>query len=315
MPLDPGDPHYRAEVIPASIDTLGRRLCTYYGVGLDHRGDRGNLIHTSGYHRSRAWILNSPDSAHGAGDYSIQLAVDKQGPQDDVSAEDFTPADWGTPDNRAKMRAMTKRAIEACQRNDPRMAAVREVAGTLDGSHVVTYDHARQQFKTPFDSSHLDHLHLSFFRGKARDDHTGVFEVLTDTGGNAVSQMLICKFTDNASVFLTDLKTSRAVSSTGELAQLWSFHHTGELDLMPRNKAADGSDVVASFPPDWKAAVLGVLLGEVPAGFEQYAPPAPANQPVQVDADAVAQALVANPALGQLIEDRSFAGSQRAESQ
>lgn len=178
MPLDPGDRYYRAEQISPTIAAMEAPLCKAFGVGLDHFGSKGNTVHTSGYHRSRNWILHSPDSAHGSGDYSIQLAADKTGNGDDISAFDFTPGAWGTADNRAKMRAMTQRLLTACQRRDPRVANLREFAGTLDGSHVVTWDCSRNAFKAPFDSSHLDHVHGSIYRSKTRADHSGIVSVL-----------------------------------------------------------------------------------------------------------------------------------------
>lgn len=178
MPLDTTDPYYRAEVIPGPIAAIGVALCARYHVGPDHFGVRGNVRHTSGYHRSRRWVLNSADSAHGSGDYSVTLAADKTGVADDCSAFDFTPATWGTADNRAKMRTLTQRLVAACQARDPRVWNVREVAGTLDGTTVVTWDCSRNAFKSPFDSSHLDHLHGSIYRSRTRADQSGIVSVM-----------------------------------------------------------------------------------------------------------------------------------------
>lgn len=177
MPLDPGDPYYRAELISPQIAAMEAPLCQAYRVGLDHFGSKGNTVHTSGYHRSRNWVLHSPDSAHGSGDYSVQLAADN-GNGDDVAAFDFTPGVWGSADNRAKMRVLTQRLVTACQTHDPRVANLREVAGTLDGSHVVTWDCSRNAFKTPFDSSHLDHVHGSIYRTRTRWSQAGIVSVM-----------------------------------------------------------------------------------------------------------------------------------------
>ncbi len=177
MPLDPGDPYYRAELISPTIAAMEHPLCDAFGVGLGNFGSKGNENHLSGYHRSRNWILHSPDSAHGSGDYSVQLGLDR-GNNDDVAAFDFTPGVWGSSDNRAKMKVITRRVIEAMQAHDPRVANLREFAGTLDGSHVVTYDQSRNAFKTPFDSSHLDHGHGSIYRSKTRADHSGIVAVM-----------------------------------------------------------------------------------------------------------------------------------------
>lgn len=177
MTINPNDGYYKAEQTSPTILAMRAQLCAAYGVGVDHFGAKGNLAHSSGYHRSRNWILNSPDSPYRSRDYSVLLAADK-GNDDDVAAVDFTPAEWGTPDNTAKMIAITRRVITAMQDDDPRVAALREFAGTLDGEHVVTYDHSRHAFKTPFDSSHLHHGHGSIYRTMTRVDHSGIVSVM-----------------------------------------------------------------------------------------------------------------------------------------
>jgi len=177
MALDPSDPYYRAELISPTIAAMEEPLCSAFGVGLGNFGSKGNTVHTSGYHRSRNWVLHSRDSAHGSGDYSVQLAADNGNP-DDVAAFDFTPGVWGSADNRSKMRLITRRLLDACQAHDPRVANLREFAGTLDGSNVVTWDCSRNAFKTPFDSSHLDHVHGSIYRSKTRANHSGIVSVI-----------------------------------------------------------------------------------------------------------------------------------------
>lgn len=177
MSINPNDGRYKAEQTSASIMAMRAPLCAAYGVGPGNFGAKGNLSHDHGYHRSLNWVLHSPDSRYGAGDYSATLAADKGNP-DDVAAVDFTPGEWGSPDNRRKMIAITARMLDALKRNDPRVSAVREFAGTLDGVRVVTYDHARQAFKTPFDASHLDHGHTSIYRTMTRVDHSGIVSVM-----------------------------------------------------------------------------------------------------------------------------------------
>jgi len=178
MPLDPGDPYYLAEDISPTIAAMEHPLCDAFGVGLGNFGSKGNLTHYSGYHRSRNWILHSPDSRWGSSDYSVQLSADNGDHDDDVSAFDFTPGVWGSSDNRAKMLLLTQRLLTACQNHDPRVANLREFAGTLNGTSVVTWDCSRNAFKTPFDSSHLDHIHGSIYRSKTRADHSGIVAVL-----------------------------------------------------------------------------------------------------------------------------------------
>jgi hypothetical protein len=184
MAVDANDPAYRAEIVPSTIKTLGRQCCSHWGVGLTAFGDRGNLQHTSGYHRSRRYNL-----AHAPGNYSVQLQADRAGDPNWIAAFDFTPAIWGSPANRSSMTIITKRMRAAAKARDPRVAALREFAGTEDGRTVVTIDMQTGGDRAPFDSSHLDHGHGSLFRARAADDHTGIFEVMAGIPAKGGSDM------------------------------------------------------------------------------------------------------------------------------
>jgi hypothetical protein len=186
MALSPTDPAYRAEVVPNSVDVLGKRLCVAYQRPAAAFGAKGNLTHYSGYHRSRRWILNSPDSRYGERDYSVLRDLDRGGDEDWVSAFDFTPGEWGSRRNRELMVELTGRVYAAAKARDPRVSVLREFSGTLDGKTVVTFNCADGSLKSPFDSSHLDHGHGSFWRARAADDHSGLLAVLI--GGDDMSQ-------------------------------------------------------------------------------------------------------------------------------
>lgn len=179
MPLNPNDTYYRRESTPISITALGVGLRSAFGAAPGSFGSKGNLVHTSGYHRSRAWVLNSPDSRYGSRDYSVQQSLDRGGDDDWICAFDFTPAEWGTERNRELMVLITKRVRAAARARDPRLANLREFAGTEDGIHVVTFNCSDGSAKTPFDSSHLDHGHGSFWRSRASNSHAGILEVMT----------------------------------------------------------------------------------------------------------------------------------------
>lgn len=128
----------------------------------------GNTAHKSGYHRSRNWInVNGEDD-----DYSIQAAADKAGPGDACSGLDISwPLDY--------MKLVTSRMIDACQLNDPRIHALREIIGTLDGRNVCGYNRIASgsgtRSKIGFvatgfaDPSHLWHNHFSILRQYADD--------------------------------------------------------------------------------------------------------------------------------------------------
>lgn len=178
MPISATDVRYLAEIEPAAIKTMAGPLCAAYGVGLTAFGCKGNLVHSSGYHRSYNWIVDSPDSRYRLDDYSVRQSLDTSGDRNVCSAFDFVPGPWGTADNRQRMREITGRVLAAAKARDPRLAALREFAGTLDGRNVVTFNCADGGLKSPFDSSHLDHVHGSFWRSRAGRDHGGIVEIM-----------------------------------------------------------------------------------------------------------------------------------------
>jgi hypothetical protein len=99
-----------------------------------------------------------------------------------VSAFDFTPGVWGSAENRHRMVAITMRVHAAARARDPRLADLREFAGTEDGQTVVTFNCADGSAKSPFDSSHLDHCHGSLWRGRADRDHSSIVAVMLGEG-------------------------------------------------------------------------------------------------------------------------------------
>jgi hypothetical protein len=180
--ISPTDRYYKAEVVPQSVKDLGGALCSAYGRPATAFGAKGNLAHDSGYHRSRAWVLRSPDSQYKTRDYSVLRDLDKGGDEDWVSAFDFTPDVWGSKRNRELMAQLTGRVYAAAKARDPRVAVLREFAGTLDGRNVITFNCADGSLKSPFDASHLDHGHGSLWRALAANDHGGLVAVMLGTG-------------------------------------------------------------------------------------------------------------------------------------
>lgn len=258
MSLDVTNVWYRAEVVPQSQKDLVKQIAAYHGVGLANMGTRGNTSHTSGYHRSRNWVLKV--SAKRGSDYSVQLAADKQGDPNWTCAVDSTPGNWGTAENRRRMQVATANLINAAKAHDPRMRAVREIAGTLDGKHVVTWDCARNAFKDPFDSSHLDHYHVSLYRGMAADDHTGIFEVIA--GIDLEDDMMdLMQWTGSAAVFLTDGLTARLLTPDGLEGEQQLFD-AGVRRLRQRAVVSVGN-----------REVIGLIEGQCPKEFASQAKP------------------------------------------
>lgn len=122
--------------------------------GLTPAGIVGDDLHTWGYHRARSEVSST--------DYSVQLPLDRQGPDDAASALDVT-GDSG------QLRLITARADAAMRRRDPRVRALREFFGpSADGSTVIGFDAPSHSFASS-DDSHLWHAHFSFYRGYCTD--------------------------------------------------------------------------------------------------------------------------------------------------
>lgn len=125
--------------------------CTFSGV----LGDRA---HTYGYHRGRNVLPKS--------DYSVRISLDKLGPSGAASALDlkFTAS---------QMKVVTARLRKsALDTSDPRLECVREFYGTLNGRTVfglIKNDLDGPWRSSTSDSSHLWHIHISFFRKFAND--------------------------------------------------------------------------------------------------------------------------------------------------
>jgi len=125
-----------------------------------------------GYHNTRQrnqqkWPSN----------YSIQLSLDKQGPGDKAAAIDLTLSD-------ADMREYTGRLKAAMESGDARVGSVKEFYGTLDNAKVYGLgkkSRTGKPYSTSADSSHLWHIHISFFRADVadRDRVLAVLDVLT----------------------------------------------------------------------------------------------------------------------------------------
>ena len=138
---------------PARITDPMWRLWTDRPVGSWRLG--GIYANKSGYHNTRA-----ANQSQWPGNYSIRLALDLKGPADKAAAIDYTMSD-------AEMRKRTGYLAAAAERNDPRLAAVREFYGTLDSRTV--YGRIKDSRTGPWrastaDNSHLWHIHISVFR-------------------------------------------------------------------------------------------------------------------------------------------------------
>jgi hypothetical protein len=132
----------------------------------------GIYANKSGYHNTR-----KANKAKWPTNYSIKLDLDKQGPDDKAAALDITfPAE-------SDMEKYTDRLRDAFAVGDDRLASLKEFYGTLNGEKVFGLGKKSRNgtpYETSADSSHLWHIHLSFFRADVEnwDRLKGIYEVL-----------------------------------------------------------------------------------------------------------------------------------------
>jgi len=158
------------EYQPPSVAELCRRLREHYKVSSVAIGSKGDNNHLYGYHRSRAWVLNSGYCTNRS--YSVSETAGNRAGGDPnwLCAVDMT--------------IPGPELIAACQRLDAAVRAgllekVTEWYGNDDGdSRVDGYDNVRNVVASS-DDSHLWHLHISLDRGRAGEDHSDLYEILT----------------------------------------------------------------------------------------------------------------------------------------
>ncbi len=160
---------WRAEVAAPALAALAARLrARYPGAQVGLRGDNKHL---SGYHRSRRWIK---ESAHcKSRSYSVsRTSGDKSGGDSNwVCAMDLGGL------SQSELHAVCKRLDAAVRAG--RLEKVTEWYGNFGGdSRVDGFDNISNRLAAS-DDSHLWHLHMSFDRGRAGEDHSDLFAILT----------------------------------------------------------------------------------------------------------------------------------------
>lgn len=176
------EPWWGAEYIPPNLRILVERLQRFYELGWTHIGCKGDNNHLRGYHRSRAWILNSRFCTNRT--YSVSRTPG------DRSGGD---ANWLCAIDMTIPRTAL---LAACSRLDTAVKAgklekLTEWYGNKDGdSRVDGYDNIANQVASS-DDSHLWHLHMSFDRGRANEDHADLYEILTGDTMNWSDQITL----------------------------------------------------------------------------------------------------------------------------
>lgn len=119
----------------------------------------GILARKPGYHDTR----KHHKQVGRTDDYSIRWDLDKQGPDDESAAIDWTFRDAQAGDYTT-IKKYSARLLAAGRANDPRTYAMREFYGNADFDRDVEgWDFVRDQAASS-DSSHLWHIHISIRR-------------------------------------------------------------------------------------------------------------------------------------------------------
>lgn len=160
---------WRDEFTPPALARLSSGLKAHWpGAGVWVRGDNEHL---RGYHRSRRWIKESDYCTSRT--YSVSRTV---GDRSGGDSNWCCALDLGNI-AQSELHAACKRLDAAVRAG--RLEKVTEWYGNFGNDlRVDGYDNISNQMASA-DSSHLYHLHMSFDRGRANEDHSDVLAVLT----------------------------------------------------------------------------------------------------------------------------------------
>lgn len=206
----------------------------------------GIYANKSGYHNTRQANLSK-----WPGNYSTQLTLDRQGPPDKAAAVDMT-----LPDSKMKLYTGRLRAA-ALNPADPRLAAVREFYGTLNGTSVtgLIKDGRTSSWRSSTsDPTHLWHIHISFFRAYVGqfDQLAPVLSVLT---GETLAEW---NQGESVKVMLPKQGDGKA-NGMDEVVKYWQRIHNAvraTIDPPASELMIDGeygSDTASAFLAFWKA--------------------------------------------------------------
>jgi hypothetical protein len=190
-------------------------------------GIRGDNDHLRGYHRSRRWINESIYCTNRT--YSVSRTAGDRAGGDSNWACAFDLG--GIPS--AELHAACKRLDTVIRAG--RLEKITEWYGSFgDDDRVDGYDNISNRLATA-NSSHLWHLHMSFDRGRANEDHSDVFDVLT---GKDYDMHVLVKSIDDDKIYRSDgqtrlwLQTAQDVADARYVArtgQTESLYHDGEI--------------------------------------------------------------------------------------
>lgn len=159
---------WQDEIAAPALSVLASRLRSHYpGAGAWIRGDNDHL---RGYHRSRNWIQTSIYCTDRV--YSVsRTSGDRSGGNGNWACA----LDLGNLP-QSELHAVCRRLDAACRAGQ--LEKITQWFGNLGGDGTVDgWDNISNR-PASADSSHLTHLHMSFDRGRANEDHTDLFLIL-----------------------------------------------------------------------------------------------------------------------------------------
>lgn len=159
---------WRDEHAAPALAALAARLRLHWpGAEIGIRGDNNHL---SGYHRSRRWIKESSFCTNRT--YSVsRTSGDRSGGNSNWACA----IDLGGI-AQSELHLACKRLDAAVRAG--RLEKITEWYGNFgDDGRVDGYDNISDRIASS-DSSHLTHLHMSFDRGRANEDHSDLLAIL-----------------------------------------------------------------------------------------------------------------------------------------
>jgi hypothetical protein len=274
---------WRDEIAAPALQTLGLRLYQRWpGAQIGVRGDNEHL---SGYHRSRRWIKESIYCTNHT--YSVSRTPgDRTGGNPNwACAVDL----GGIP--QTDLHAVCRRLDAAVRAG--RLEKITEWYGNFgNDGRVDGYDNISNRLASS-DASHLFHLHMSFDRGRANEDHSDVLAILTGENMNVLVKTLNDPagkvYHSNGSVrwWIRDEQTLADVIYLAASGQTPPLYRGGEIQLVG-NIDAYGVEIGVAAPVELTDEQLAKLSDDVTEGVLAGMPQAATKAEVR---DAVADGL------------------------
>jgi hypothetical protein len=308
---------------PQDLLDIRQALHTITGSPLSDIGIAADPSHLSsgGYHCGAEDLRNI--NAVGNNDYSIRQARDRNQYNHDLpaganwsSAMDY-PDDWPNGGRAAWIRFnnLMRQQLGA---NDPGLSAIRGMNYTPDGTTKRRYDCLTDQESSSGDTVTW-HTHIEWWRDTFNQVQRGwSLSRMSEIATAAVRNVPLSTIT--APPPPTNFQEEQMIlsctngSGTEKSVNNVSVPANGRVLVTPQGPWSLSGTNVGGFDTTFWKNTPQMTWQEIKDYCGTWAAP---TLPVQVSVDAtqVADAIVANPALGQLIYDKSFAASQDSENQ